>query len=284
MFERNNRTVRPTNPGIFECTIEASVLTDTGPRRQSNEDCGRVVWPANPAQVSRKGVLVIVADGMGGHEGGEVASELAVRMVAESYSSTLADPQTALVEAFQVANREIYQLARRQTKLTGMGTTCTAVAVVNGTAYSAHVGDSRAYLVRAGQIYRMTEDHSATMALVKQGLLTMNEARDHEERNVILRAMGTHEEVEAATWTAPFALRPGDRMVLCSDGLHDIVTDPEICSIAGASDPPEACSRLVKLAVERMCTDNVTVAVLGVYAPGKTNGSGPKATRQAETL
>ncbi len=254
-----------------KCTVGASVMTDTGLRRESNEDCGKVVWPRDPEQLAGKGVLAIVADGMGGHQGGEVASELAVRMVSETYASAESDPQGALVEAFRAANREIYHLSRRHRQLAGMGTTCTAVAVVEGFAYSAHVGDSRAYLVRSDRIYRMTEDRSATMALVKQGLITMNEAREHEGRNVILRAMGMHQEVEVATWDAPFALRPGDRLVLCSDGLHDILTDPEICSIAGSTEPREACSRMLKLALERMCRDNVTVAVLRVYGPGEPN-------------
>jgi protein phosphatase len=223
-----------------------------------------VVWPEDSEQLATKGVLVLVADGMGGHEGGEVASEMAVRIVSDTYASAQADPQAALVGAFQAANREIYHLARRHRQLAGMGTTCTAVAVVNDTAYSAHVGDSRAYLVRGERIYRMTEDHSATMALVKEGLLTMREAREHEERNVILRAMGTHPELEVDAWDCPFELQPGDRMVLCSDGLHDIVTDPEICAIAGSAEPQEGCARLLKLALERRCRDNVTAAVLAV--------------------
>ncbi|HEV8042623.1 MAG TPA: PP2C family serine/threonine-protein phosphatase [Bryobacteraceae bacterium] len=288
MFEKKKRAmvrpIRPTNPGIFNCAVQASVLTDKGPRRESNEDCGKVIWPQDPQRLVSHGVLAIVADGMGGHEGGEVASHMAVHTVSEAYSAARTDPQTALVQAFQTANREIYALSRQRSELTGMGTTCTAVAVVNGTAYSAHVGDSRAYLVRGGQIYRMTEDHSATMALVKQGLITMHEAREHEERNVILRAMGTHPEVEVATWDAPFVLWPEDRIVLCSDGLHDIVTDPEICFITGSTEPSEASSRLLNLALERMCTDNVTVAVLRVYEHGLSNGAGSKATREVDSL
>jgi PPM family protein phosphatase len=285
MFERKKRAaVRATNPGIFNCMVEASVISDTGPRRQSNEDCGKVVRPEDPQQLARKGVLAIVADGMGGHEGGEVASHMAVHSVTEAYSASGAQPQAALVQAFQAANREIYQLSRRRNELAGMGTTCTAVVVVGGIAYSAHIGDSRAYLVRGGQIYRMTEDHSATMALVKQGLISLNEAREHEERNVILRAMGTHEEVEVSTWDAPFTVWPGDRLILCSDGLHDTLTDPEICSIAGSAEPGEACSRMLNLALERMCTDNVTVAVLGIHQRGQSNGAGLRATREVESI
>lgn len=265
-------TVVPIKPATSRYRVQASVLTDVGARRKSNEDCGRVVYPPDSEQLARKGILVIVADGMGGHEGGEVASELAVRMVSEGYAAAETDPEAALVQAFQAANGEIFHLARRHRQLAGMGTTCTAVAVVNGMAYSAHVGDSRAYLVRGDRIYRMTEDHSATMALVREGLLTMQEARDHDQRNVILRAMGTRPELEVATWDAPFALRPGDRLVLCSDGLHDSLTDPEIGAIAGSSEPSEACSRMLQLALERLCKDNVTVAVLRVYAPAETTG------------
>jgi len=287
MFEKKKRAavrpIRPTNPGIFHCSVQASVLTDKGPRRESNEDCGKVIWPRDPHQLASHGVLAIVADGMGGHEGGEVASHMAVHTVSEVYSAARTDPQTALIRAFQTANREIYALSRNRSDLIGMGTTCTAVAVVDGTAYSAHIGDSRAYLVRRGQIYRMTEDHSATMALVKQGLITMHEAREHEERNVILRAMGTHPEVEVATWDAPFVLWQDDRIVLCSDGLHAIVTDLEICSIAGSAEPFQACSRLLNLALERMSTDNVTVAVLRIYGHGQSNGAGIKANRKVDS-
>jgi protein phosphatase len=282
MFGTHKRgKLRATNPGIASCTVDARIQSDAGPHRQSNEDSGRVLWQTEPEQALKKGVLVIVADGMGGHEGGEVASAMAVRIAGDVYSSAKSDPQRSLVDAFQAANREIFAYARDHSQLAGMGTTCTAIAVVDGVAYSAHIGDSRAYLVRGDQIYRMTEDHSATMAMVKQGLLTMSEAREHEDRNVILRAMGTHPQVEVATWDAPFALWPGDRLVLCSDGLHDIVTDTEIAAIAGSTEPQEACSRMLKLALDRSCTDNVTVAVLRVYGPEERNGSGPRATREA---
>jgi len=276
MFEKLKKvSVRPTNPGLLECRVEARVATDKGPHRQTNEDSGQVV-------VSDKGVLVIVADGMGGHQGGEVASAMAVRMVCEGYAACDADPGAALIGAVEEANREIYGVAHRHSALAGMGTTCTAVAVVDGMAYSAHVGDSRAYLVRGSQIYRMTEDHSATMAMVKQGVLTMKEAREHEDRNVILRAVGTHEEVEVARWERPLALHPGDRMLVCSDGLHDVVEDEEMCAIAGSNEPEHACAQLVKLALDRDCKDNVTVAVLRVYGASEKNCAGPKVTRVAE--
>jgi protein phosphatase len=238
-----------------------------------------VVVPQDEARLATKGTLVLVADGMGGHEGGEVASEMAARLISESYYADKADPQTALVNAYQAANRAIFERSKKEPQLQGMGTTCTAVAVVEGLAYSAHVGDSRTYLVRGSQLYRMTEDHSATMEMVKQGLISMAEAREHEDRNVILRAMGTHKELEVAVWDTPFALRPEDRLVLCSDGLHDIVSDDEICSITASHEHRQACAQMLQLALERISSDNVTVAVVQVYAPGERNGRGPKETR-----
>jgi PPM family protein phosphatase len=265
--EKKHRDAARTDPDGEACVVEASFVSDTGPRRSSNEDSAAVVVPRDAARLASRGTLVLVADGMGGHEGGEVASEMAARLVSENYyADENADPQTALVNAFQSANRAIFERAKKEPELTGMGTTCTAVAIVDGLAFSAHVGDSRTYLVRGNQLYRMTEDHSAIMEMVKQGLIGMSEAREHEDRNVILRAMGTHKDLEVAVWDTPFALRPEDRLVLCSDGLHDMVTDAEICAIASANDHRQACAELLQLALDRISSDNVTVAVVQVFS------------------
>jgi serine/threonine protein phosphatase PrpC len=257
-----NSAVRPTNPGFLPLTVFGSSLTDVGAVRTSNEDSVSVVIPEELRQLREKGVLAVVADGMGGHEGGEVASGIAVTRVGERYYKERGDPQESLLRAFEAANHEIYEHARKHSKLAGMGTTCTAVAVVNGMAYSAHVGDSRVYLVRSEQIYCMTEDHSATMEMVKRGMLTLAEARNHEERNVILRAMGTRPQLEVALWTTPFPLRQDDRLLLCSDGLYERLEDRELASVASSREPAEACHELIRIAIERVSSDNVTVAIL----------------------
>jgi protein phosphatase len=215
--------------------------------------------------LERKGILMVVADGMGGHEGGELASRMTVDRVCRAYYEEDSDPQTALTGALHQANLEVLQHARANPQLAGMGTTCTAMAVVQGGAWLAHVGDTRLYLVRDGGAYRMTQDHSATMDLVKQGLLTLSEADHHEERNVILRAVGTREHVEATTWKDPFPVQPGDRLVICSDGFYETVADEEIgriCSSSGRS--AQICEALLNLALERDGSDNLTVAVLCV--------------------
>jgi protein phosphatase len=243
--------------------VDACYLSDRGRVRPLNEDSACVVVPADPEVLATKGVLMIVADGMGGHEGGEVASRMTVEVMRDVYYQSTHDPQTALAEALAQANREVFRFAKSHPELTGMGTTCTAVAVVNGGAWLTHVGDTRLYLIRDGSAYRMTQDHSATMDLVKRGLLTLAEADHHEERNVILRAVGTREKVEAATWADPFPVRAGDRLLVCSDGFYETVPDEDIgaiCSSAGGS--AQACQMLLDTALERDGSDNLTVAVL----------------------
>jgi protein phosphatase len=277
-----NSTARPTNPGFAPLTVQGSSLTDVGAVRASNEDNVAVVIPQDLRRLREKGVLAVVADGMGGHEGGEVASGMAVERVGERYYKEEDGPQQSLLRAFEAANREIYEHARRHSRLAGMGTTCTAVAVVNGLAYSAHVGDSRVYLVRGDQIYCMTEDHSATMEMVKQGMLTLAEAKNHEERNVILRAMGTRPELEVALWTTPFPLRTEDRLLLCSDGLYEKLDDRELASVASARPPAEACRELIRIAIERVSSDNVTVAILQLG--GAQNGAGLRPTREGTVV
>jgi protein phosphatase len=253
---------------LEEHAVDGAYRSEAGPTRQTNEDCAALVIPKDPIVLDAKGVLALVADGMGGHEGGEVASELAATLVPQRYYSYEHEPRESLVTAFDAANLSIFSRAAAEHKLVGMGTTCTALVLRHGLAWCAHVGDSRAYLVRNGNVYRMTQDHSATMDLVSKGLLSLAEARHHEDRNVILRAMGTHRQVEISGWKDPFPVLPGDFFVLCSDGLHDSISDDEIgeLCIPGVS-PQSVCDSMVQLAVEREASDNVTAVVLHVSTP-----------------
>jgi len=277
---QGNTVPRPTDPGIIPLTVIGAALTDVGAVRKSNEDSVAMVVPEQIRDLGEKGVLAVVADGMGGHEGGEVASGIATSRVSEMYYSAPGTPQECLLKAFEAANRQIYEHAHKNPKLTGMGTTCTAVAVVNGLAYSAHVGDSRAYLIRDDQIYCMTEDHSATMEMVKKGMITLSEARSHEERNVILRAMGTRSELDVACWSTPFPMRTGDRLLLCSDGLYEQIEDRELADIVRAHPPEQACRELIRVAIERASSDNASAVVLQLCGPGAP--SLLKATREVK--
>jgi protein phosphatase len=249
--------------------VDACYLSDRGRVRPINEDSACVVTPQDPEVLERKGVLMIVADGMGGHEGGEVASRMTVEVMRDVYYQSTHDPQSALAEALAQANREVFRYAKSHPELAGMGTTCTAVAVIKRGAWLTHVGDTRLYLIREGSAYRMTQDHSATMDLVKRGLITLAEADHHEERNVILRAVGTRDKVEAATWADPFPVKPGDRLLVCSDGFYETVPDEEIGAIcSAASGSAHACQALLNTALERDGSDNLTVAVLCIAPEG----------------
>src|SRR5262249_47601887 len=135
------------------------------------------------------------------------------------------------------AGRAIYRHSLEHPELEGMGTTCVAVSIHNGSAMAAHVGDSRLYLVRRGNIYQMTEDHSVVAEMVRSGMLTPQEARHHQDRNVLSRALGTQASVEVAVWDREMPLREGDLFLLATDGLHDLVEDPEILALLSSRPP-----------------------------------------------
>ncbi|MCA1849727.1 MAG: Stp1/IreP family PP2C-type Ser/Thr phosphatase [Acidobacteria bacterium] len=245
--------------------VVVSVQSDKGCVREGNEDSAVHVKPDDPAVLQSKGSLIIVADGMGGHASGEVASQMAVEVVNSIYYQAGNDASQALAVAIREANRRIYAASQKDEKLRGMGTTCTALVLQNGSAYAAHVGDSRLYMVRDGKIYLMTEDHSMVMEMVKRGMITMEEARHRADKNVILRALGTAPEVEVSTWEEPLPVKEGDQYLLCSDGLYDLIEDEEIKqALVSAPDPQAACESLIALAKERGGHDNITVAVASI--------------------
>ncbi len=260
--------------------VTAGLVSDVGLKRTGNEDCGRIVQPGDAADLQRRGVLAIVADGMGGHSGGEIASQLAVDTIHRAYFATDDEPHAALTSALDAANHAILERASTDETLQGMGTTCVALVVRDGLAYAANIGDSRIYLLREHRIYQMTVDDSAVGAMVNQGLISRSEARHHQDRNVILKALGTHPDIAVSTWQQPFPLRADDTFVLCSDGLTDLVEDHEILSTAAEGHVADACQTLVELANARGGFDNITVAALRVTAGAAAALSVP-ATREA---
>lgn len=271
--------------GETQHEIVASVRTDKGCVREVNEDSGRFVRPSDPALLRAKGALVVVADGMGGHSAGEVASQMAVELVSRLYYEAGGDDaQGALALAVAEANRRIYAESEADAARRGMGTTCTALALRGGAAFAAHVGDSRLYLLRDGGTYQLSEDHSHVMELVRRGLITKEEARTHEDKNVILRALGTTPEVEVSVIKA-FEVRAGDFYLLCSDGLHDLVHDEEIGRVVlGAGDVHAACEELIALAKERGGHDNITVGLVGVVPAGAARAGNLRTTREVEAV
>jgi serine/threonine protein phosphatase PrpC len=252
--------------------IESASLSDTGLVRDNNEDaCGEFI-PADEDQLRSRGALFVVADGMGGHRGGEIASRVAVDTIQSSYySSPEEDLARALVGAFDAANASILGLAMSDSTLFGMGTTCTALVLRDGQAHFGHVGDSRAYLYRGGDLRQITEDHSLVGEMVRSGIITDEDARVHPKRNVITRSLGVQQSIVTDTPETPMAVSDGDVFVLCSDGLTSYATKDDLSSALGRLSPDAACRELVDVANQRGGRDNVTVVVIAVRS---TRGGG----------
>lgn len=258
--------------------------SDVGRHRQVNEDCGQVVRPADVQRRTAKGVLILVADGMGGHAAGEVASQMAADMIRRVYYEHDASPPAALRRAFEQANRAVHAAAQDDEHLQGMGTTCTALVIRGGEAFTAHVGDSRLYRLREGTFQQLSEDHSLVAEMLRGGLLTEADARHHEDRNVITRALGLHPTVDVALGSKPLPVQAGDHFVLCSDGLYDLVEDHEIADAVRHAPPHEASAQLIDLANARGGYDNITVGVVRIDA--RTSATRPAApdTRELDVL
>lgn len=263
---------------VFE--IVASVQTDVGCVRDTNEDGALFTRPQDPEVLRTKGVLALVADGMGGCSGGEFASAMAIAGIPRSYYVSQLGQSEALKEAFEKANREIFEAATENPALAGMGTTGVALAVCQGYAYAAYVGDSRIYLIRDGRIYLLTEDHSMVFEMVNKGFITREEARNHEERNVLLRSLGGRPEVEVSIWAEPMPIRQDDRFLLCSDGLHDLIDDVRILETAAELDNSAVALKLIEMAKEQGGYDNITVALLRVKSPTGEPLRDAKSTRE----
>lgn len=243
-----------------------AALSDIGLRRQENQDSYGYFRGAGAAAI--KGHLLVVADGMGGHQGGAVASRLAVDTIVGLYRSTEAgSPSEILREAFRRASERILQAARQKSELASMGTTCTALALVDNHAYLVHVGDTRAYLIRAGRIQRLTADQTWVQAMAAEGLITRSEAERHPDRNILMQALGTPTPPMPVSLPEPLPIQANDTFLLCSDGLSGLVDDDELRELALADpDPQQACARLVELAKARGGDDNITVLLLKIPA------------------
>jgi len=245
--------------------IELGNLTDIGCHRDENQDYYCYAEPEDEEEFAHKGRLAVIADGMGGHEGGQVASRIAVERVRDAYlAQPDGDPRENLIAAFCEAHSAIQQYAHDHPELEGMGTTCTCAVLKNNQLYYGHVGDSRLYLLRQGAISLVTEDHSYVQGLVRQGMLTPEEAAVHPQRNILTAALGTESAVPADFSQEPMPLAPGDVLLLCTDGLHGLVSDRDLLFSAGGSPAGDACQELVKMAKNRGGFDNITVQILRI--------------------
>ena len=271
----------PTQPhGILRLT--GAMMTDVGMVRPHNEDSVMYRIPGPADSDASRGVLAIVADGMGGHAAGEVASQIATRSIhTVYYESDLPIPET-LARAFATANLVIRQQAGTAPDLAGMGTTCTVLAARDGHLWLGHIGDSRAYMLRAGEMKQLSEDDTLVARLVRDGTMTAEEARNSPERSVLVRALGVHDTVEPMIWNEGLPLRSGDRFVLCSDGLHDLVDNASIQAAITEHPPSEACRVLVQAARETGGHDNISVGVFTVSNMVDRPAASERGTREVK--
>jgi len=246
--------------------ITSSGMTDVGLKRGHNEDNYLINEELN---------LFVVADGMGGHAGGEYASAIAVNTVEEIVTSMEVDgaevsdatdpveiTRQRLSHAIRLSGRRIFEKAREQPEYHGMGTTAVVLLLDGKNAFVAHVGDSRLYLLRDGKIEQVTEDHSLIAEKIRHGLITPEEAKSHRMRNVITRSLGYQEDVEVDIQVR--AVRRGDQYLLCSDGLSGHVQDAEVGDLMQRHSPQDAARHLIGLACERGGEDNITTIIARV--------------------
>jgi protein phosphatase len=260
--------------------IEYASVTDTGIRRPQNEDSHAVLLAVDGEQWQRQGHIFLVADGMGGHAVGELASELASGIIPHTYHKYATEgPAAALRKAFLEANASIHARGQQNLDFKGMGTTSTALVLQPEAAWIGHVGDSRAYRIRNGQIEQLTFDHSWVWELAKRQRVSP-ESLKGIAANYINRSLGPDPLVQVDI-EGPHPLQPGDTYVLCSDGLSNQLTDQEIGAIATVLPPAEACRVLMQFANLRGGPDNITVVVAHIRGeksprPGAPGTGAPK--------
>jgi protein phosphatase len=234
--------------------------TDVGRGRPENED-SHLVDAADG--------LYAVADGMGGHRAGEVASATAIDALKTAYLGG-----QRIDEAIVAANAAVFAKAAEDAALRGMGTTLTAIALPDSTAVLGHVGDSRAYLLRDGAVTQVTEDHSLVEQLVREGRLTPEEAQRHPQRAIITRALGVDPDVAVDTYRID--LKPGDRLMICSDGLTNMLSDDTIAqTLRRHADPQQAADTLVDMANQAGGDDNITVVLVDALSDGTDGAAAP---------
>jgi len=252
----------PSRPDIREASTACA--TDTGRVRATNQD---EVGEFSDATGAR---LLVVADGMGGHAGGEVASRVCVECMAEIFQAESEDPEPLLKRLFLEANERVYRMGNETPGLFGMGTTAVALLLDPrhpGSAWVAHVGDSRAYRLRAGTLDQLTDDHSWVYEEVRNHRLTPEEAEVHPRRNALLRSIGIDADVDADVRRVDVAA--GDRFLLCSDGLWGELPATTIADVLGRQQPAPAARELVDRANEAGGHDNITAALLTLPDPDR---------------
>jgi len=253
--------------------VTVGSATHPGMEKTENQDFHAWHSPEN-GNLNKKGILLVLADGMGGHCGGSVASKLAVDAAIEEYYKDISGTiQESLNNAFLKANETILAKSRSDFGLQGMGTTLIAVVLQKDNLYFAHVGDSRGYTICGERITQLTQDHSLVAGLVKAGLITKEQALNHPDSNIITKAIGLFQDLSVDISEKHVKLNKGEYILMCCDGLYKVVSDEEIVkTIMEYREPDAVCEKLIEKANEAGGPDNITVIVARVENAGIFSG------------
>lgn len=246
--------------------IVGAMRTDPGLVRERNEDAVAWIRPQDETIANSQGSLALVADGMGGHAAGEVASALAADTIRRVYYDLNGPVPKVLAMAFSAANRAILDYTEEHPDCRGMGTTCTVLAFRDDKVWLAHVGDSRAYLLREGTLTKLSQDQTLVAKLISEGELTEEEALHSPVQNVILQALGAAQKLQPFISSKGLSLKPGDIFILCSDGVSNMVPEATIAELAGRLPPQEACDALIEAVLAAGAHDNASLGVFSVTA------------------
>lgn len=243
--------------------VRCAMLSDVGCVRSTNQDTVGCMIPREDDPFARAGALAVVADGLGGHAAGDAASRIALRSVLHEYYRNPGPPADALQRAFEVANQAIAEHVAANPSCAGMATTCSAVAIVDDRAYIVHIGDSRIYLLRQREFRQLTDDDSLVNEMLRDGLITAQEANSHPDKNVLLRALGSPDHMPAVSADG-LRLEHGDVLLLCTDGISNQIDDATMASEVALLEPIDACEKLIALARLAGGQDNASVAICSV--------------------
>jgi protein phosphatase len=242
--------------------VEHAGISEQGNVRAKNDDSIGFTVPTDPAVLARKGCLFVVADGVGGHGAGDVASHEAVKVLTETYYASRSKPERSLKTALGRANIHVFDLGVATNRF-NMSTTVSAIAIVGSRFFIVHVGDSRIYRVRQNtEIVQLTTDHSEVAELVRMNILSPDKVRNHPRRSLITRSVGSQTIVHPMVASGEVVV--GDKFVMCTDGIWEPVQDNEFSDIVRAQSPQDACKSLIGLGLERQSTDNLSAMVVHV--------------------
>jgi protein phosphatase len=272
-MNRDTFPVHVDSPPPGGVILEHAAISDQGPARKTHEDTVAHYVPGESDILAQKGGMFVIADGVGGYGGGDIASREAARVFIETYYSENSLPDRAIKAALGEANLHVYDLAAKL-RHPNLSTTLSGLAIVGSRYHLAHIGDSRVYRLRAHTaIELLTEDHSEAGELVKMQILSPDRVRSHPRRHILTRSLGS--DAIARPMAKSGAVQVGDYFVQCTDGVWELVEDEEISTIVRLSAPAEACRALVDLCLTRAPSDNMSIQIVYVAAVDET---APKAT------